>query len=133
MIRKSFIIFDKGGRSANKFRKSQKLNLFRFTDLPKIWQFAVFAFYGPSIFCDLQICGFAICGLKITNLRICDFRTGTPQKFADLQLRNEPKNLRICDLWTKRKKFAFPPLNYYIWRKSLEAGLYLCIDEQLYF
>jgi hypothetical protein len=44
-------------------------------------------------------------------LRICELRTGTPSKFADLRinhyqfadlrLRNEPKNLRICDLQTK--------------------------------
>jgi hypothetical protein len=32
------------------------------------------------------------------NLR---FATGTAKKFADLQLRNEPKNLRICDLTKK--------------------------------
>jgi hypothetical protein len=42
-----------------------------------------------------EICRFAICGFIITNLRICDLRTGTPKKFANLQLRNEPKNLRI--------------------------------------
>jgi hypothetical protein len=36
-----------------------------------------------------------ICGFIITNLRICDLRTGTPKKFANLLLRNEPKNLRI--------------------------------------
>jgi hypothetical protein len=29
--------------------------------------------------------------------------TATPQKFADLQLRNEPKNLPICDLRTKKE------------------------------
>ncbi len=29
-------------------------------------------------------------------------RTGTPKKFADLRKRNEPKNLRICDLRTKK-------------------------------
>ncbi len=37
-------------------------------------------------FCDLQ--------KNQKNLRICDLRTGTPKKLADLQLRNEPKNLR---------------------------------------
>jgi hypothetical protein len=41
-----------------------------------------------------------IFGLIITNLRIYDLRTGTPQKYAGLRLRNEPKNLRICDLRT---------------------------------
>ncbi len=51
-----------------------------------------------------EICGFAICGLIITNLWICDLRTGSPQKFADLRLRNEPKNLRT------NKKVACPPL-----------------------
>jgi hypothetical protein len=43
---------------------------------------------------SLQIYGFAICGSIITCVRICDLRTGTSQKFADLRLRNEPKNLR---------------------------------------
>ncbi len=61
---------------------------------------------------SLQICGFAtcglghqgkICGLIVKNLRICYLRTGTPQKVADLQLRNEPKNLPICDLRTNKK------------------------------
>jgi hypothetical protein len=37
------------------------------------------------------------------NLRICYFRTGTPDKFADLRKRNEPKNLPICDLRTFNK------------------------------
>jgi hypothetical protein len=45
------------------------------------------------ILANLQICGLGhkenvrTCGLIITNLRI-----GTPQKFAHLKLRNEPKN-----------------------------------------
>ncbi len=43
-----------------------------------------------------RICGFATCRVIITNLRICDLRTGTPQKFAYLRLRNEPKNLLVC-------------------------------------
>jgi hypothetical protein len=34
----------------------------------------------------------------LANMRICDLQTGTSKKFADLRLRNEPKNLRICDL-----------------------------------
>jgi hypothetical protein len=56
-----------------------------------------------------SICGLGhqgnlrICGLIVTNLRICDLRTGTPKKFADLRLQNEPKNLRICNLRTNRK------------------------------
>ena len=58
---------------------------------------------------SLKICGFAVCGIIITNLQIGDFWTGTRQKFADLRLRNEPKNLRICDLRTN-KKIACPPL-----------------------
>jgi hypothetical protein len=48
-------------------------------------------------FCDLQ--------KNHTNLRICDLRTGTPKKLADLRLRNEPKNLRICG---PSKKFTCP-------------------------
>jgi hypothetical protein len=43
--------------------------------------------------------------LTITILRICDLRTGTPQKFADLRLQNEPKHLQIYDLRTNKKNF----------------------------
>jgi hypothetical protein len=39
------------------------------------------------------------------NLRICNLLTGAPQKFEDFRLRNEPKNVRICDLRTDKKKF----------------------------
>jgi hypothetical protein len=41
--------------------------------------------------------------LFLATLRICDLRTGTPKKFADLRLRNELKNLRICDLRNKKQ------------------------------
>jgi hypothetical protein len=41
----------------------------------------------------------------LANLRICDSLTGTPHKFADLLLRNEPKNLQILDLGTNKKKY----------------------------
>jgi hypothetical protein len=43
-----------------------------------------------------------ICDLRINhqNLRVCDLRSNTPKKFADLRLRNEPKNLRSGDLRT---------------------------------
>jgi hypothetical protein len=44
------------------------------------------------------------------KLRICDLRTGTPQEFEDLQLRNQPKNLLICDLRTL-KKVCLPTLD----------------------
>jgi hypothetical protein len=51
------------------------------------------------------------------NLRLCDLRTGTPlfpdltpQKSANLLLRNELKNLRICDLWTNQK-IGVPPFD----------------------
>ncbi len=37
------------------------------------------------------------------NLRISDLRTGTPHKFADMLLRKEPKNLRICDMRNNKK------------------------------
>ncbi len=37
------------------------------------------------------------------KFRICDLRTGTLHKFADLRLRKEPKNLRICNLRTNKK------------------------------
>jgi hypothetical protein len=47
-----------------------------------------------------EICGFAIC---ITNSQICNLRTGTTQKYEDLQLQNEPKNLQICDLQINTK------------------------------
>jgi hypothetical protein len=44
-----------------------------------------------------------ICGLIITNFLICDLRTGTPQKFADMRLRNKPKYLRIYDFRTSKQ------------------------------
>jgi hypothetical protein len=49
----------------------------------------------------VEICVFAILRIHYENLRICDLRTGTPKKFADLQSRNEPKNLRICRFFEK--------------------------------
>ncbi len=39
----------------------------------------------------------------ITNVHIYDLRTSIPQKFADLRLQNEPKNLLISDLRTNTK------------------------------
>jgi hypothetical protein len=42
-----------------------------------------------------EICGYAIWGLIISNLRICD-------------LRNESKNLPVCDLLTNKKKITGP-------------------------
>jgi hypothetical protein len=38
----------------------------------------------------------------VENLLICDLGTHIPQNFADLLLRIESKNLRICDLWTSK-------------------------------
>jgi hypothetical protein len=56
-------------------------------------QICKLAIYGTSRkFVDLQFAD-----LIITNLRIFNLRTSTPQKFADSRLRNEPKNLQICD------------------------------------
>jgi hypothetical protein len=63
-----------------------------------------------TLLLSLQICGFAICGLGhqgnlgINHYKFADllFAEGTSQKFADLQLRNEPTNLRICDLRTTK-------------------------------
>jgi hypothetical protein len=73
---------NKDGRSTNKFRKSQ---IRKFSDF--------FLYWGPSV--NVAMCGFAICGPYILcDLQIYDLRTGTPQKFADLRLQNEPKNLR---------------------------------------
>jgi hypothetical protein len=43
-------------------------------------------------------CGFAIFRNITTNLRTCTLR-----QFADLRKRNKPKNLHICDLWTKNR------------------------------
>jgi hypothetical protein len=37
------------------------------------------------------------------SLQNCDLRTCAPQIFSDLLLRNEPKNLQICDLRTNKK------------------------------
>jgi hypothetical protein len=61
-------------------------------------------FGSETLLFSVLMCGFAICGLIFTNLRICGLRIGTPKKFVDLRLQNEPKNLRICDLRTKQKK-----------------------------
>ncbi len=57
-----------------------------------------------------------ICGLIITNLQ-----TGTPQKFADLRLLNEPKNLWNCDLQTNQK-ICVPTFgcNNTDWRQALK-------------
>jgi hypothetical protein len=55
---------------------------------------------------------FAICGLIIKKLRVWDLRIGTPQKFANLRLRNEPKNLRICDLRTNQKNVGAHPFPF---------------------
>jgi hypothetical protein len=46
--------------------------------------------YADLRFADWDTMVVAICDI-ITNLRICYLRTGTPQKFADLRLGNEPR------------------------------------------
>jgi hypothetical protein len=69
-----------------------------------------FTYVGKKVLGANQ-CGSGSETLPFANLRFCDLRTGTPRKFADLRfadlasqkstnlrLRNEPKNLRICDL-----------------------------------
>ncbi len=48
----------------------------------------------------------------LANLRICDLQNGTPRNFADLRfadlcLRNKPKNLRIC-VAENQKKMCVP-------------------------
>jgi hypothetical protein len=90
---------NKGGRSANKFRKSQfqKLNFFRFVEI---------CGFGICRLLIIKICGFAICEqahprklriCKPRNLRtfkkvfsptsanflMCDLRTGIPQNFSE--------------------------------------------------
>ncbi len=51
----------------------------------------------------MKLCEFFICGLA------------HPKKFADLRQRNEHNNLRICDLRTQTKKFAYSrKMNYTI-------------------
>jgi hypothetical protein len=53
---------------------------------------------SSALFCrNLQICDLWI---NHKNLLICDFWTNSPRKFADMRLRNERKNLRICNLRT---------------------------------
>ncbi len=44
-----------------------------------------------------------------TFFRLCDLWKGTPNKFADLRLRNWSKNLRICDLRTFEKSLLAHP------------------------
>jgi hypothetical protein len=57
-----------------------------------------FADVGFAVWATKELCEFGICGLIFTNLRICDLRNGTLQKFANLRLQNEPKNLLFCYL-----------------------------------
>ncbi len=98
--------------SANRKSENQRTSLFfRFADLPQMQQFRDLRFVDLR-FVDLRFADSIIfCGLKtsanpqihnflLTNLRICDSRTGSPQIFEDLPLRNKPKNLwiAICGL-----------------------------------
>ncbi len=64
---------------------------------------------------NLRICDLQVNHYKFVKFAICDMRTGTLQKFADLRLLNEPKNLR-----TNKKKFACPLLNecWTLWKHS---------------
>ncbi len=50
-------------------------------------------------FADLR---FAEIYEKFVDLQFADWHT-VPEKFTDLRLRNEPKNLQIFDLWTLKK------------------------------
>jgi hypothetical protein len=62
----------------------------------------------PNHFCGVKTSAspqIHILRINHKNLQLCDLRTGTPKKIADLRLRNEPKNLRICDLWTFKKDY----------------------------
>jgi hypothetical protein len=70
----------------------------------------------------VEICGFAICRLIRKNLRIFDVKTGISEKFADWLLRNEPKNLRICDLRTSKES-----LLAHLWQFHTinDTGIYL--------
>jgi hypothetical protein len=58
---------------------------------------------------NLRICGLGphenlwICDLRINHYKFMDLRAGTPKKFADLRLRNDPINVQICDLRTNTK------------------------------
>ncbi len=52
--------------------------------------------------CDLRSGTRKFTDLRINHYKFMDLQTGTPQNFADLQLRNEPKNLWICDLRTNK-------------------------------
>jgi hypothetical protein len=70
----------------------------------KKWTGFKVAYRSTKDICGFAICGFAICGLT-QKLRICDLRIGTTEKCADF--RNEPKNLRICDLQDICKKVPY--------------------------
>ncbi len=71
---------------------------FKGLKLPQIRKF--FIFLLTNIYLK---CGFAICVLVNRHLQIRNLSTRIPQKFADLRLRIEPKNVRICDLQTLNK------------------------------
>jgi hypothetical protein len=62
---------------------------------------------------NLQICDLWI---NHKNLLICDFWTNSPRKFADMRLRNERKNLRICNLRTLKIS-----LLVHLWKKYFQA------------
>jgi hypothetical protein len=127
------LLTNKGGQSAIKFRKS-KSQILKFAGLKifgsfRKWHFAGLWFADPIfiVICRLknsaspQIHTFSphICKVRYfaeiclrfsdKSIKFADLRTGTPKKFADLRLRNEPENLRICDFRTF-KKFACTPL-----------------------
>ncbi len=82
---------------------------------------------SKTLLFSLQICEFVICGLGHQgNLWICklintNLLTGTPQKFADLWLLNELKNLRNCGLQTNQK-ICVPTFgcNNTDWRQALK-------------
>ncbi len=80
---------------------------------------------SSALFCrNLQICDLWI---NHKNLRICDFWANTPKKFADMQLQNERKNLRICNLRTfKKSLLAHPP------RRNVYRHLQLVVLQDLW-
>jgi hypothetical protein len=77
---------------------------------------------------------FRICYLRINHYKFtdfCDLRTGTPKKFADLQLRNE--NLRICALRTNKNICMHTFIEYLLNCRYSQRALYLRSTEMRWF
>ncbi len=69
-----------------------------------------------AVFCrNLRVCELQI---NNKNVRICYLQTRILKTFADLQLLNEPENLRICKLRALKRSCLPTSANWYMGIKS---------------